>query len=340
MATELATQSNLAPSFSSAEGFALAQRIGNAFAQSDLVPKQYQGNVANCIVALEMANRMGASPLMVMQNLYIVHGNPGWSSKFLVACFNQCGRFSALRYEFDLDEAGVPSGCRAWAIEKATKERLVGSTVTIAMARAEGWSTKSGSKWKTMPELMLMYRAAAFMIRVYAPEISMGLSTDDEMIDVFDAETGEEVVGKPEVRQPARKASPISEALQAAGEVIDADTGEVTTNAEAKPEVEPATSAQAEESAAPAQEEAQAPPKEEAKPTPAPKAETPAKAPTAQTLGSAIAASKGEKLMIQNRAKSNGLDLAALCEQAGVGDFENLTRDGFIALRDLLPKSA
>jgi hypothetical protein len=173
------------PGFNSQGSWELANRIGKAFAASSLVPQQYQGNVANCIVALEMANRMGASPLMVMQNLYIVHGNPGWSSKFLVACFNQCGRFSALRYEWNADR----TSCRAWAIEKATGERIDGPAVSLTMAKEEGWSTKSGSKWKTMPELMLMYRAAAFLIRTYAPEISMGLQTDDEIVDVLPSGT-------------------------------------------------------------------------------------------------------------------------------------------------------
>ena len=98
------------PGFNSQGSWELANRIGKAFAASSLVPQQYQGNVANCIVALEMANRMGASPLMVMQNLYIVHGNPGWSSKFLVACFNQCGRFSALRYEWNADRPAEDNG--------------------------------------------------------------------------------------------------------------------------------------------------------------------------------------------------------------------------------------
>lgn len=167
------------PGFNSQNSWELANRIGKAFAASSLVPAQYQGNVANCIVALEMANRMGASPLMVMQNLYLVHGNPGWSSKFLIASFNQCGRFSALRYQWN----DARTECRAWAVEKATGERIDGPMVSIDMAKAEGWSTKSGSKWKTMPELMLMYRAAAFLIRTYAPEISMGLRTDDEILD-------------------------------------------------------------------------------------------------------------------------------------------------------------
>ena len=186
------------PGFSSENSWKLANRIGQAFAASTLVPAAYQNNVANCIVALEMANRMGASPLMVMQNLYIVHGNPGWSSKFLIACFNQSRRFSAMRYRWN----DARTECRAWAIEKATGEELVGPLVTMAMAKDEGWSTKSGSKWKTMPELMLMYRSAAFFVRTYAPEISMGLRTDDEIVDTID-----------EVRQPAAGLSAVRQAL-------------------------------------------------------------------------------------------------------------------------------
>jgi hypothetical protein len=187
--TALTTQAeardvSVVPGFNSGANWELAQRVAKAFAASTLVPQSYQQNVPNCIIALEMANRMGASPLMVMQNLYIVHGNPGWSSKFLVACFNQCGRFSALRYEWTQDR----TACRAWAIEKATGDRIDGPQVSLQMAKDEGWSTKSGSKWKTMPELMLMYRAAAFLIRTYAPEISMGLRTDDEIIDMGPAE--------------------------------------------------------------------------------------------------------------------------------------------------------
>ena len=183
-AITLQRETEVSPGFTSATGWELAQRVAKAFSASTMVPQQYQNNLPNCIIALEMANRMGASPLMVMQNLYIVHGNPGWSSKFLIACFNQCGRFSALRYEFTPER----SACRAWAIEKSTGERIEGPQVSIEMARAEGWSTKAGSKWKTMPELMLMYRAAAFLIRTYAPEISMGLQSDDEIIDMGPAD--------------------------------------------------------------------------------------------------------------------------------------------------------
>lgn len=177
--------------FFNLQGFELLQRVAKAFATSTLVPAAYQGNLANCMIALNLARRMGADELMVMQNLYVVHGSPGWSSKFLIACVNTCGRFSALRYEWRGKEGQDDHGCRAWAIERETGERLDGTWVDWRMVKAEGWNAKAGSKWKTMPEQMFVYRAAAFWSRAYAPEISMGLSSAEELHDVIDAhETG------------------------------------------------------------------------------------------------------------------------------------------------------
>lgn len=179
--------------FSSQANFEQAQRMAQALAASTIVPVQYQKAktpeaVANCIIALEMANRIGMSPLLVMQNLYVVYGNVGWSSKFLIAALNTCGRFSPLRYEHENEGDLNKWRCRAWAIDKTTNTPLHGAWVSMQMAKDEGWYSKSGSKWKTMPELMLQYRAAAFFQRTYAPEISMGMQTVEELNDIVDAQ--------------------------------------------------------------------------------------------------------------------------------------------------------
>lgn len=187
--------------FGSAAGFALLQRGATLLANSTLVPKEYQGNIPNCTIALNMAQRIGADPLMVMQNLYIVHGRPGWSSQFLIATFNQCGRFSAIRYEWEGEPGTDGRGCRAWAIEKETGAKLSGALITIALAKAEGWYQKAGSKWQTMPEQMTMYRSAAWFVRAYAPEIAMGLHTADEIDDAIIEATATRV--EPVVATPA-----------------------------------------------------------------------------------------------------------------------------------------
>lgn len=172
--------------FKSYEGFNLLQRMTKLFNTSTLVPEHFRGekNFGNCAIALNMAQRLNADPLMVMQNLYVVYGNPGWSSKFMIAMFNQCGRYTSIKYKATGKPGTDTQGIIAYSTEKMTGETIEGPEVTIAIAKKEGWYSKNGSKWQTMPDQMLRYRAAAWLIRTTAPELSMGLQTEDEIVDV------------------------------------------------------------------------------------------------------------------------------------------------------------
>lgn len=170
--------------FSDDKSFNHMQRVAKMLSSSSLVPESYRGdkNMANVMVALEMANRVGASPLQVMQNLNVIKGKPSWSSQFIIASINSCGKFKPLK--FDVEGKGMDMKCTAWALEKETGDRLDGVEITMQMAKDEGWLNKDGSKWKTMPELMIRYRAAAFFGRLYAPEIMMGMYTSEEITDI------------------------------------------------------------------------------------------------------------------------------------------------------------
>jgi hypothetical protein len=166
--------------------FALAQRQAKALAQSDLVPQAYRGNIPNTLLAMEIASRIGASPLLVMQNLYLVQGKPSWSSSFLIATVNACGRFSPLRFEVvGTDAAAKDYKVRAYATDKESGERCDGPWITWKMVEAEGWNKKGGSKWLSLPDLMFRYRAAGFWTRLFAPEVSMGILTAEEARDVW-----------------------------------------------------------------------------------------------------------------------------------------------------------
>lgn len=194
--------------FGSQENFEQAMRMARCLNLSSIVPVMYQGKekgLSNCIIALEMANRIKMSPLMVMQNLYVVYGNVGWSSKFLIAAWNTCGRYTTIKYEYEGDRGTDDWGCRAVSTEKATGVELKSALVTIKMAKDEGWYNKTGSKWKTMPELMLQYRSAAFLVRAYAPEISMGMQTKEEIEDVIDIEHEEMKEFNAEIQSKANK---------------------------------------------------------------------------------------------------------------------------------------
>jgi hypothetical protein len=219
------TNQEVAFNFFDPQQFETMQRLCKMFANSELVPDMYKVTkdnpiekaMANCMIAIDMSTRIGASPLMIMQNMVIIYGRPSWSSKFLVATVNTCGRFNPLQYRItNLGKVGkikytdyvwsdqakkkVPTvkefdgssidnlECVAYTSAKGSDQVLESSPITIVLAIQEGWYTKSGSKWATMTRQMLMYRAASFWTSAYAPELSMGMKTTEEIEDIIDVD--------------------------------------------------------------------------------------------------------------------------------------------------------
>lgn len=179
--------------FDDGKSFQLAMHQAEVLASSTMVPQDYRGNVGNCIIALNAAKRQGVDPLAVMQNLYIVHGRPGWFAQYLIGLVNACGRFSPLDYDIEGTPGKADCRCRAYAIRRSDKKRLDGTWITAEMVKKEGWLDKKGSKWQTMPEQMYVYRAAAFWQRKWAPELSLGMYTEDELQDIVEVPPAEVV---------------------------------------------------------------------------------------------------------------------------------------------------
>lgn len=183
-----------------AEAWALRQREGTALSKSTLLPKEFHENLPNVLIAMDIAERIGASLFMVAQNLDIIHGRPSWRASFLIATVNASKRFTPLRFRFEGTPGKDDWGCRAFAKDISDGEPCIGPLVTIATAKAEGWFSKSGSKWQTLPELMLHYRSAAFWTRVYCPELALGIRTTEENED--------SIIDVPVEIEPAPRPSP------------------------------------------------------------------------------------------------------------------------------------
>lgn len=225
--TAIAVATDTAPAalnLFSIDMFRDAWKVAEQLAKSKLIPQNFQNNPPDCIIAMEMAQRIGASIFAVMQSLYIVHGRPGWSAQFIIAALNSCGRFSPLRFDIsgDRDERT----CMAWALEKGTGEKLTGPPVSIDLAKKEGWYAKNGSKWQTMPELMLRYRAATFFGRLYAPDILMGMRTAEELHDTDDII---DLGPSASVVEDLNRRFAVSDTPKAENaEVVNTETGEIT----------------------------------------------------------------------------------------------------------------
>lgn len=169
--------------FANQDSFNTGYRMAQVLSASTIVPKAFQNNIGNTMIAIDIAQRLHTNPLMIMQNVYIVYGMPSFSAKFLIACINASGLFATpLRYEFVGEKGKDDWGCAAYAIDKEG-ELLKGSTITIGIAKKEGWYLKDGSKWQVEPEQMLRYRAATRFQTAYCPEITCGLAVKEDIED-------------------------------------------------------------------------------------------------------------------------------------------------------------
>ena len=263
--------------------FDTMQRVCSFFASSDLVPDNYKAQlkplpagadentiaaikaentaiktkaIANCMIAVEVASRIGASPLMVMQNMAVIYGRPSWSSKFLIATVNSCGRFEPLQFRFtDKGALGMVDytdytynpqtrrkeaitkqfdgkkihdiECVAFTTKRGSDGVLESSPVSVRLAVQEGWYTKNGSKWQTMTKQMLMYRAASMWTNAYAPELSMGMRTVEEQQDIYTEYEDVTAEVAAEKENNANKKRISLDMGNGKTQIVDTETGEI-----------------------------------------------------------------------------------------------------------------
>lgn len=168
-----------------------------ALSKSTIIPIQYQNRSENVFIALDMASRMGVSPLVIMQNLYVIQGKPSFSGSAIASMIRSNQNFRNVELHYVGTEGKDDWGAYVTAENTRTGKTIKGATVTIAIAKKEGWYTKAGSKWQTIPEIMLAYRAYAWFGRVYCPEVLMGLQTTEEVQDVDGGKPESTVVANP-----------------------------------------------------------------------------------------------------------------------------------------------
>ena len=113
----------------------------------------------------------------------MIHGRPSWSSQFIIGLIQGCGRFE----DFSYDE--TQDACQCVARLKSTGVLVDGPRITLEMAKREGWT--KNSKWSTMPQTMLRYRAASAFGRFHIPDLILGIQSVEEN-EVIEAEVSVE----------------------------------------------------------------------------------------------------------------------------------------------------
>jgi hypothetical protein len=163
--------------------------MASMLSKSTIVPVAYQNRPENCFIALDMASRMGVSPMVVMQNLYVIQGKPSFSGSAIASMIRSNPQYTNVELNYVGEEGKDTWGAYVTAENKHNGKTIKGATVTIAIAKKEGWLTKGASKWLTMPELMLGYRAYTWFGRIHCPEVMMGLQATEEISDVSKPKT-------------------------------------------------------------------------------------------------------------------------------------------------------
>ena len=163
--------------------FNLSYKMAGFLSQSELIPPAYKGNVGNCLIAIDISNRMGLSPMAVMQNSQVVHGKFSWTGSCCKAMIDGCGRFRKPTVYREVGQRGTDSWGYYLEGEEKSGDIINGVTVTVQTAKDEGWYARN-PKWRTMTELMLKYRAAAFFMRTECAGLAMGFLTSEENEDI------------------------------------------------------------------------------------------------------------------------------------------------------------
>ena len=170
-------------------------QAGEMFAGSQLVPESFRGKPGDCAIALDLALRLDLNPLSLFPQLYVIHGRPSLSAQYMIALVNRSGRFTPITWTEGDDGVveytaygktrKIPNYYAVASFKSAITGEIYASTrVDVRLAHANGWLTKDGSKWQTMPAQMCRYRSASWLIKSYAPELAMGLSFADESEDI------------------------------------------------------------------------------------------------------------------------------------------------------------
>lgn len=219
--------------------FEFMQRQAKMLAASNFVPDQFRNNVADCALIWEMANRLKTDAILVSREIHFIHNKPGFSAKFSLSMLNKSGLIKGRLQFKKTGKAGTDSeGCYAYAFDAQTGNLVEGPEITIGMAKAEGWTGRNGSKWKTLPALMLQYRAVTFFINTLYPEVMQGYQTVEELADIGPQErevTGETLREKfrgGDAQPDKADDTEESQTVTVGGAVVDAQTGEVLGQAE------------------------------------------------------------------------------------------------------------
>lgn len=173
--TNLVLQDSSVAIFDTAQ-FEHMQRIATVMSSAKLVPVHLQGSVADCLMICQQAHRWQMDPFALAQATYVVHGRFGYEGKLVAAVINTRAR---LREKMSYDITGTGDDIKvvvSAAFEDEEEARTVEATVKEAKTQSSG-----NRKWNELPDQMICYYGARKWARRHAPELMLGVCSEDDI---------------------------------------------------------------------------------------------------------------------------------------------------------------
>lgn len=181
-----------------------ALEFAATISKSGLIPKDYQGNPGNCIIAMQWGAEIGLQPLQAMQSIAVINGRPSIWGDAMLALVRGSGLLEYIR------EEPTDTGCTCTL--KRRGEQEVVREFTVEDAKKAGLYGKQGP-WQQHPKRMMQMRARAFALRDVFTDVLRGVHIAEEARDqpaekdITDESTAEMQEAKPQTRAEKARAA-------------------------------------------------------------------------------------------------------------------------------------
>jgi hypothetical protein len=152
-----------------------AMRFADMLSKSALVPKDYQGNPANCVIAMQWGMEIGLQPLQAMQSIAVINGRPAIWGDAMIALVKGSGLLESI-----VEDVGDTA---ATCTVKRRGEGEVSRSFSMEDAKKAGLAGKQGP-WAQYPKRMLQMRARAWALRDVFPDVLRGVFVAEEAQDL------------------------------------------------------------------------------------------------------------------------------------------------------------
>ena len=159
-----------------------AMEFAKQISGSSMVPKQYQGNPTNTLIAMQWGYEIGLAPMQALQNIAVINGKPSIYGDALLALVRKDPRCMGIDEKIEGENENMKAICILKRKHIDGSIEMIDREFSVLMAKRAGLWGKQGP-WSQYPERMLQMRARGNCLRDAFPDVIKGIITKEEADD-------------------------------------------------------------------------------------------------------------------------------------------------------------